>query len=162
MRARPRIRFTRATNPNLPLQQPLERRPKVCGGRAEPPSGDFINGGDGSSSLLPVPSVPRPAPAAAVPGLPREQPRSPEIASDWMTLAHILKGVEAPGYLGAPEPPPGGGLGRGRCRGRPRDALVGLGEGKAEELPEGKRADSSNPALAPGPHIQTRPAPSSS
>lgn len=117
---------------------------------------------DGSSSLLPVPSVPRPAPAAAVPGLPREQPRSLEIASDWMTLAHILKGVEAPGYLGAPEPPPGGGLGRGRCRGRPRDALVGLGEGKAEELPEGKRADSSNPTLVPCPHIQTRPAPSSS
>lgn len=27
----------RAANPNLPLQQPLERRPKVCGGRAEPP-----------------------------------------------------------------------------------------------------------------------------
>lgn len=36
-RARPQIRFARAANPNLPSQQALERHPKVCGGRAEPP-----------------------------------------------------------------------------------------------------------------------------
>lgn len=82
-----------------PCSSRLKGAPRSAG-EGLSPWGDFINGGDGSSSLLAVPSVARAAPAAAVPELPRNSS-----GWIWMTLAHILKGVEARGYLGAPELP---------------------------------------------------------